>query len=358
MDVNEVVSLAQWIEEYIHPANSSYEELVAALEQNANSTSKVAIRDLLEKVKKELLSMPVEQLTLQQTDLLNELEVRDLLGKEGWRFIERTVKEGNYDPASAAQDSRNAKQKLDKLVTLFRKTKQALHDVRIEGTPDYTDDKVTVRVRFTGGADIVNVVDLRKWSGEWVDISRGIALAVGERPEDVEVKGATTGSLILILGTTLSVATVLALIMKQVAQTVKSSMEIAHSLEDFKMKRLINKEIEDAFKKRRKEIEDGGVDETLTLVKEKLGDKVTNELEGGLKKSIEKVFSFASKGGEVDMLPPPEPETNPNEDPDEEVIDTIASIKEISDNIEEMRSIKAATQLLIEDQRDDEGEAE
>ena len=315
------------------------------MEQNAGGSSKVPLREHLDAVKAALFDMPVKKLSYQQADLLAEMKVEELLGEKGWRFVERTVKEGNYDPASAATDVRREKQRLVNSLSLFEQARQALKEVGIQGEPEYDrSDKVTVRVRFKDGVEIVNVAQLKKWTAEWYDISRGLAIAAGERPEDVEVKGATTGSLILVLGTTLTVSTIVALVMKQVAATVKLSMEIAHTLQDWKMRKLADAKVERALLDRSKGIEDRGMSDALELVKEKLGGRVEGEIENALKMSIEKMFSFAAKGGEVDMLPPPEPRA------DEEIDDAdAAKISAIIQNVEEMRTLKAATQLLIED---------
>jgi hypothetical protein len=174
-------------------------------------------------------------------------------------------------------------------------------------------------------------------------------MAAGERPEDVEVKGATTGSLIIVLGTTLTVATIVALIMKQVASTVKSTMEVAHTLQDWKMRKIADKEVERVLLERRKKIEDSGVADALELVKKRVGKRITGEIENAIKKSIEKMFSFTAKGGEVDLLPPPEPSA-------EESIDeaTAEAINAIIENVEETRNLKASTQFLLEDKTEDE----
>ncbi|MGI1661369.1 hypothetical protein ACRDNQ_03925 [Palleronia sp. KMU-117] len=355
MDVNEVVGLADWLDEHVAPAMSVYEALVAALEQNATNSSRVPLKEHLEAVERELMSMPVEQLTYEQSDLLEAMGVLHLLGKKGWRFIEQTVKEGNYDPATSAQDARKAKQQLDRTLQLFKKARQSLAEVNITGLhAEGDEDKVTVRVRFTEGVEIKNVTQLKKWSGEWYDIARGLAMAVGEKPEDVEVKGASTGSVIIILGTTLTVATIIALIMKQVASTVKSSMEIAHTLQDWKMRKIADAEVEATLKARRERVEKGGVDAAYEEVVKRLDGKLQGDVEAALKKSIDKLFSFTAKGGEVDILPPPVPEHVEPHHPEDDVI--AESIETLTNDIEEIRSLKAETQLLIEDNSDDDQE--
>ena len=115
------------------------------MEQNATNGNKVPLREHLDAVQKALLDMPVSQLSYQQTDLLDDMEVGDLLGEKGWRFVESTVKEGNYDPASAAADIRTAKKRLDNALQQFKQTRQSLSAVGITGEPDYeASDKVTV----------------------------------------------------------------------------------------------------------------------------------------------------------------------------------------------------------------------
>lgn len=345
MDVNEVIGLVRWLERYVSPAMPAYEEIANALEQNASQNNKVALRDTLDSVRDALTSMPVEKLTYEQTDLLNRIGALELVGEPGWKFVERTVKEGNFDPVSAATDTRKAKKLLERTVSLFTSLRSALSSISITGDLEHeVSGKVTARIRFQGAANIGNVTQLKKWSSEWYDIARGLAMAVGESPEDVEVKGASTGSVIIILSTTLAVATMLALILKQAALMVKSGAEIANTIEDFRMKRIMNKEIEEALKNRKTEIEKGGAQEALTLVKENIGNTVAGETENGLKKAIDKVFKFSADGGEVDMLPPSLPTSS------DETDQVAKAIRAITSTIEETRSLKAATQLLIEDQ--------
>lgn len=344
MNVNEVIGLAHWLNDYVLPTMNVYEQLAAAMEQNAANGSKVPLREHLDAVEKALRAMPVEQLTFQQTDVLEKIEAFQLLGEKGWRFVERTVKEGNFDPASAAIDIRKAKQIIEKAVSLYEEAHKALSAVGMRDETEYdSSEKVTVRIRFKDGVEISNISQLKNRTADWYEISRGLAMAAGEKPEDIEVKGATTGSVIIILGTTLAVAKIIALIMKQVASTVKSSMEIAHVLQDWKMRHVADTEVERVLIERRKGIEENGTAEALMLVKEKIDSKIAGDVENALKKSIDKMFSFASKGGEVDMLPPPQPTE------DEEVDAAVAdAINSITADVEEMRTLKAQTQLLIE----------
>lgn len=311
MDVNEVTGLADWIEKWGLPCLGPYEQLVVALEQNANNTTKVPLRDLMEELHIWLNAMPVEHLTKQQSDLFRKIGVYELIGRSGWRYIERTVKEGNYDPATTAQDSRRAKQELDKLVMLFERVRASLRDVMIVGEPisQSSEQLVVFRVHFAGDANIKNVTDFKTYSADWYDIARGITLAVSARPEDVEITGATTGSIIITLRTVLGVAVLLALIMKEAAEIVKTGFEIANVIEEWRPRRVLDKALEDGLKKRQRDLEEHGPQEILKKIKEiPTYGGMSSENETALKKSIQKFIEFSRKGGDIDMIPPPEPE--------------------------------------------------
>jgi hypothetical protein len=161
MDVNEVVGLARWMAAHVTPAMSTYEELASAMEQNAGGSNKVPLRDHLDAVKLKLLAMPVEQLSYQQIDLLSSMAVEDLIGEKGWRFVERTVKEGNYDPASAATDIRRAKQKFDSTLLLFKQVRQSLKEIEIVGEPAFDSSNPFQRWRGNFEHNSIQKVDYR-----------------------------------------------------------------------------------------------------------------------------------------------------------------------------------------------------
>ena len=350
MDVNEVTGLADWIEKWVLPCMGPYEQLVAVLEQNANNTTKVPLRDLMEGLQIWLDAMPVEHLTKQQSDLFRKIGVYELIGRSGWRYIERTVKEGNYDPATAAQDSRRAKQELDKLVTLFDRVRATLRDVMITGevVPESSEKLVMFRVQFDGDASIKDVTDLKNYAADWHDIARGITLAVGERPEDVVVKGASTGSIIVTLATTYAAAKLFALIMKEISQIIKTILDITNTINDFRKKRILDSDVENVLKNKKQKLEEEGPAEILARLKEQASySELSPENEGYLKKSIEKFIDFTKKGGDVDMIPPPAP--SETADGDAEQTEKLREMSTgIGDAIREMRSIKADTRRLIE----------
>lgn len=46
------------------------------------------------------------------------------------------------------------------------------------------EGRVTIRVQFKDEASISDVAKWKKWSNEWHEIVRGVALCIDESPED------------------------------------------------------------------------------------------------------------------------------------------------------------------------------
>ena len=67
-------------------------------------------------------------------------------------------------------------------------------------------DEILIRVSFTNAASISNIVDLKRWSREWHDIARGIAMAHGASPESIRVVGAGKGSIVVDLAVIYAIA--------------------------------------------------------------------------------------------------------------------------------------------------------
>lgn len=58
MDVNELVGLANWMNEHVNPTMSVYEQLASSMEQNATNGNKVPLREHLDAVQKACSTCP------------------------------------------------------------------------------------------------------------------------------------------------------------------------------------------------------------------------------------------------------------------------------------------------------------
>lgn len=341
MIVDELYGLALWLENYVEPSLPLYDRLAGVLEVNASQAQKAAVKEPLESLEEALKEMPVERLTSEQRDLLITNETLHYIGIDGLNTFRRVIREGNFDPATSAREAREAHNKVSNLVRLFKTLRQDILGVGVIVQRPFTvEDGVVTRVHFRDKANIGNVVDLKEWSGEWHDIARGLAIAAGEKPEDVRVIGASTGSLIVVLATSLLVAGVLTVLAKRANTIAKNVIDIMNAIEDLRHKKVLNATIEEAMRKQAKTIQDSGVKESVDDIKQFLGKEISNEVEGQLKNAVKKYFEFTEKGGEVDMIAPPQMESD-------EQNGIAANIADLNASIEAVRQVKQANQMLL-----------
>ncbi|SNR54885.1 hypothetical protein [Puniceibacterium sediminis] len=249
MEVSQVINVADWYLDVIPNINKRYNALKKKLDHNASQPQKEPLRDELEGLIKDLDAMQFDLLTNEELDLLQSLEALQYLGHQGALFVTKTVQTSQFDPASAASDIGEAFRALNTIQTKFDQARAQLRELGLEKYSDEGElvDLPLIRVRFKDGAGVDDVALLRKWIGDWYDISRGAAMAVGETPQTVKVVGASNGSVILTLGTIASVTMILAVIAKNAGRIANEYLSIANDIEDLRQKKRLNKVIEDAL---------------------------------------------------------------------------------------------------------------
>lgn len=135
-------------------------------------------------------------------------------------------------------------------------------------------------------------------------------------------------------------AGVLSVLAKRANSIAKSVLDVQNSMEDLRHKKVLNQAIEEAMKAQAKAIADNGVDAAIADVKASIGHEISKEVDGQLKKAVQKYFTFTEKGGEIDMIAPP----NAADNDDVAISDSIA---ELNASIQEVRMVKANMQKLL-----------
>ena len=361
MNIAQVINLAKWVEATLPKVGESFHQLHQRLEHNATQPRKKPLRDQLQNLLAVLETMSFERLTNEEIGLLRDMEVLSFLGLTGRAFVNDTVTVGDFDPASAAADILSAMQKIGEVGSKMHKFLIAIQEFGLEKFNDEQQmmDLSLVRVRFKEEASIDDVGDLKRWAADWHDIARGAAVAVGTTPQSVKVVGANNGSVIITLGTIATVTMVLAIIAKNAASIASEVLSIANDIEDFRHKRRLNQVIENELKLQQRKVEETGVEDTLTEIKEKVPYLGENEVDNVLRKSIGKYFNFYKKGGDVDFIPP---RSKPSEV--DEGVEDQTLLKQIAEQahdnerlvgiIDEVRSQQA--KILRLDHRADEGD--
>lgn len=350
MDVKELFDFSKWYLKYATEALRQYENLQKKLQHNAQQPQKQPVRDDLNKLLETLRGMPFQVLTSEQIDLLVQEKVENSLGAVGAKNLERIVKSGRFDPASAAQDVSEIVNSLQASVSRIQQVHDSLSAISDLGDEESTFEQITIRVHFKDSAAISDVSEWKSWADEWYEIIRGVTMSVGEAPEDVKVLGAHQGSVIMVLGATAAVTGTLLLISNHLTKIALNSLQVANGIADFKHKLRLNRTVSEGLQKALEQSEKENLTELLAAAKESLPAPINGEQESALKRSIEKYKKFTEKGGEVDFIAPPDTDMYDADELDEKEVEKIESVRE---NIAELRDTREETRLLTNENEND-----
>lgn len=343
MDATEIISLNAWTQEFISPVSTQYAELARILQFNATQPQKQPVRDALEALKKSQRNVPLHQLSSKQIALLSSLAVLPLLGEQGVTHIKNTLSSSDYDPASAAQDVQSDVAKLNSFAQSLNAASSALHEIGFRSDrPDALTDRALVTVTFKDRAAIENVADLKSWSAEWYDILRGICICVDEPPESVKVVGASTGSIVLFLSTTVLVTSLLALVAKNVASIAKEIISIDLARQSLLQQKILTQTIRNDLESQRQKVLDGGAERVMLELKKELPRPINGEEDTALQKAIDKFIKFSDAGGDMDLIAP----RKLDESADDSQATVAKQISRLNQEIADLRSTKIEIQLL------------
>lgn len=362
MNVLELHSLAKWYQGYFNRLNSLYTQLYQVLEHNATQQNQQPVEPKLEALIPFLQEMDLGELSLQQIQLLESLEVRELIGPDGAHFVDQAVRTSKYDPASSQGRIKDARQKLssanDRLGAYIKAVAGlGISEAELEAVEK---DRITIRVGFKNEAAIDNVIHLKDAARDWFDIVRGVAMAVGEAPETTRVIGATSGSIILILSGSVAFTKALALISKHITQIAKDVLSVAAAREDLRQKKLLTKAMETEFKSLEAQKRMEGLEELHKQLSAIVDGKQAGDVSTAVEKSVEKLLKFGEKGGDVDFVVPPAHEDEGEEEGALEDAggEALRGLEEVRDMILSYQRTREDVRLLEDGRGDADAESE
>lgn len=332
MDIRELEKLAVWYGEHFDRIGPLYHALIAPIQHNATQPQKIPVEEPLNDLIRQLRWTDFEALSIEQLNLLDKLEVSQYLGQDGADFVDAIVRTANYDPTTANTKLNEAVGKLGNVRSYLDSFLQSLSQLALRNQEEESDF-ITIRVSFQNEASITNMTEWKRSASDWYDIIRGIAMVRDEAPEDIRVVSATKGSIILTLAAGAAVTELLARIAKHITGTAKDVLELAHSREDLKQKKMLTKVMADEFDRLTTERKANTVQEIVAEFKDVLGDGGGDKLTA-LTKSVEKLLKFNEKGGTVDFVMPE------NDDDEDEVDEAEAQAAAPSDILAAKRAIQ------------------
>lgn len=343
MDVDELHRLAIWFEGQIPETNRRYRELLTPLTHNANQNDKQPLEGPLQGLIDHLDGQRFEDLSIQQLKLLTAMGVDAYLGQVGAAFVNDVVRTSNYDPATAVAKITEAVNRLDRASSSLAAYAQSVGNLGFKVREiDPEDDRIIIRVGFQNEVSINNVADWKDSGKEWYEIIRGLAMACNEKPEDIKVVGASTGSIILILAGTVAFTLLLARISKNITSVAMDIIGVRSAMEDLRQKGILTKAMESEFQALEKQKRDGAVSTIEGVLADQLKG-LDGEVKAGLVKSVQKLLTFSEKGGSVDFVAPEEdaPEAG---DPGDDALK--AALIEAREEIREYQDQLHALKLL------------
>lgn len=349
MNVNELRKLAQWFEDEAPALIDLYTALLTPVRHNASGQQQTPLEGQLNALIEHLKEMNFQELSLEQLAVLEDRSVSGYLGKAGARFVEETIKVSNYDSTTASSRLEAAISELNQTLSALRSYSQALDMIGIE--PDDfepADNGITIRIGFRGGASIDHVGDWKESAKDWYDIVRGIALAVGEPPENTRVVGATSGSIILWLVATAGVTFLLARISKHITSIAKDLIGIEAAKENLRQQKLLTKAIEDDLNGQIEGKKASAKELVLAEVKKAI-PQIDGERENALMNSVQKLLAFSRAGGDVDFVAP----LSEEEGEDGEAEGVAAYLAEAREAIVEYQATRDEIRLLTDGRAND-----
>ncbi len=304
MNVDELYRLGIWYANQFSGLNREYNALLDPVNHNANQPDKRPVEVELNSLTGFLSAQHFDELSLEQLKMLTALGVSAYIGSEGASYVEAAVRTSNYDPATAVQRLNAAVQSISSTRVLLAAYVDAVNNLGF-GPDDVLaeDGLITIRVGFQNDVAINNVTDWKDTAREWYDIIRGLSMACEEKPEDVKVIGAATGSIILILAGTAAFTALLAQISTHITSAAKEIIGVRMEVENLRQKKLLTKAMEVELKKIEKEKTDSAVATIEKLLEAKIKSE-DGDVSVALTSSIKKLLTFSEKGGTVDFVAP------------------------------------------------------
>lgn len=344
MNIDELHRLASWYDGQFSELNRLYNALLEPINHNASQPDKRPVEAQLNGLAEFLARQRFDELSIEQLKTLTSLGADKYFGREGAAYIDAAVRTSNYDPATAVQRLAAAIQAIDRTRGLLAAYAEALNNLGLGGDDtEAQDGLITIRIGFQNDVSINNVTDWKDTAKEWYDIIRGLAMVCEEKPEEVKVIGAASGSIILILAGTPVFTSLLAQVSKHITSVAMDIVGVRVEMENLRQKRLLTKIMETEFKRLEKEKSDSALDTIGNLLDGKLKSGA-GDVKIALNNSIEKLLKFSEKGGTVDFVSPDEVAESKEGEAEESALR--ASVIEARESIREYQAEREGLKLL------------
>lgn len=315
MDLQGVAQVGAWVNSQVKGKRlvRLYTQLTSAVAQNLQpGQARQPFSDQKNALTKALRLVEVDALTAEQIRFLERLEIADLVGPVGAERIERLFSDSGNDLAFAHQQLSNRTQLLTKGLERVEQVATQIAGL-YEPSEPLPSGEFGFQLHFRGRASIGNAVSLKYWSDEIHAISRGFALVAGQAPEDVRVVGARKGSIIIELASGWLIVHLVGAATLRLLQIAKRVQEIRLKAEEIRALQLSNEVSIIELQSVKDRLEKIALSEQETRVlgvsdhlEKQFSLRIDGEQRNALTLSIRKLVHFIEKGGEIELLLPPQ----------------------------------------------------
>lgn len=330
MYLEELFELTIWFNKEVINAKviNKYTQLHAKLNQNAQNTS-VAYDNERTSLFKSLKVIDINILSDEQRKFLEKINVYNKIGNLGVKEIENILFRNSLDIKTATI---KLKELIDELTNGINRINNINHGLKdVVQVEEKIKDKAIIRVHFDNDASIKNITNLKEWSNDWYDISRGIAMIHNEAPEIIEVVGVKKGSIIVELVSIGAIVCTVSKIIYEVLKVIEKVYDIRKKAEEIKSLKLKNEKIAQDLEEEANHVQEIEIENIVDLIVSGV-ENTDGDKKNALRKTINNIFIFMNKGGEIDLCLPQETDVD-----NEEIKKTLSELK---DKFKEINTIK------------------
>jgi len=312
METIELFNLTVWVQEKITGANvpACYQNVLNILSRNAQQNqAKQPFESQKEKLIETIEKITFHELTKEQVDCLCQLNIAQYIGIQGVNNVNDILYKNSLDIATAVSKFQSIINSLNSGIQVINNLHTGLQSV-LPDEKSIENDKIIIRVSFKKDAEITNFKEFKQWGNIWYEICYGIALAHDLTIDDVNIIGASKGSIIVILATIGVIATTISGILLEGLKVTDKVLDLKKKAEEIRGMKLQNDKIAAELETEAENEKKQGAKTICDAVTIKLqiGNNGTGDKSAALSKSISHLIDFIEKGGDVDFVLPEEAE--------------------------------------------------
>lgn len=299
----EIVDLSKWLSTNHDALQKAYEPLISVFQNNASGQQQQPIEANLIHLTDFLSDMDLSHLSSVQVEILRNFNVYSAIGPQAAKRVSTRVKELAYDPATVLNELTQATQSISNARNHLQTINHAFLEAGIDITPPtLPEDHLIMWVNFTSEVSIENVSDLKKQSQAWFEILRGIAIAAGQKPEDIiVVRTSKSSPFIIEWAMTAALIRLTSLMIRDICDSITSVLEVRQKLTELAQDQIINELISKGLREIEKERADNAKETVNKKAKQLFKQTLEDGAQNGLEKAIERLMTFFEKGGEVEF---------------------------------------------------------